>query len=111
LTDYGGALEAVERIVNRGGDADDALRSVLAALHERGVVSVAIRFVDAGELVDGPSVGDGSAGVRVPVVFDGDPIGELEAAVDDGAFAERVATLISPYVLVGRGSHREASTR
>jgi len=28
-------------------------------------------------------------------------VGSLELAVDDGAFVERVATLISPYVLVG----------
>jgi hypothetical protein len=35
------------------------------------------------------------------VVYDGKWIGELELSVDDSAFAERLALLISPYVLVG----------
>ena len=30
----GGALEAIDRILNRGGDADDILRQVVAALHD-----------------------------------------------------------------------------
>jgi hypothetical protein len=102
VTDYGGALEAVDRIVNRGGDADDVLRAVLAALHERGVAAAAIRFFDGDRAVDGPCVGDDSDGVRVPVGLDGRRIGEFEAAVGDRAFAERVATLISPFVLGAR---------
>ena len=39
--------------------------------------------------------------VDVPVVYRGERVGELVGAVDDRAFLERVATLISPYVLVG----------
>jgi hypothetical protein len=35
--DYRGALEAVERILNRGGDAEDVLRGVLEALGARGI--------------------------------------------------------------------------
>ena len=35
--DYPGALEAVERILNRGGNAEDVLRGVLAALRSRGI--------------------------------------------------------------------------
>ena len=96
-----GALEAVEGILDRGGDADDVLRHVLAALHERGVSYAAIRFVEEGELVDGPSVGEATQASVTPVVYEGKRIGELELAVDDPAFAERVAALISPYVLVG----------
>ena len=96
-----GALEAVEGILDRGGDADDVLRHVLAALHERGVSYAAIRFVEEGELVDGPTVGDGAEGLVAPIVYEGKRIGELELAVDDPAFAERVAALISAYVLVG----------
>ena len=95
------ALEAVERILNRGGEADDVLRAVLAALHERGVPFAAIRFVEEGELVDGPSVGRPGAPIETPVVYEGARIGVLELELDDRTFAERLATLISPYVLVG----------
>jgi hypothetical protein len=35
------------------------------------------------------------------VLYSGERVGELELADDDPAFAERVATLISAYVLVG----------
>ena len=44
MSSHSGALEAVDRILNRGGDADDVLRDVLQALHERGVSWAAIRF-------------------------------------------------------------------
>ena len=101
MTDHAGALEAIDRILNRGGDADDVLRAVLAALHERGVAYAAIRFAEAGALVDGPSVGDPTEARTTPIVYDGDQVGELELAVDDPVFVERVATLISAHVLVG----------
>ena len=101
MTDSSGALEAIDRILNRGGDADDVLRAVLAALHERGTRYAAIRFLDDGELVEGPSVGERTAGLVTPVVYEGEHIGELELATDDSEFATRVATLISAYVLVG----------
>ena len=101
LIDHRGALEAIERILNRGGHADDVLRAVLAALHERGVAFGAVRFVENGELVDGPSVGDTAAGIDAPVAYEGRRIGSLTLAVDDLDFVARVATLISPYVLVG----------
>jgi hypothetical protein len=99
--DYRGALEAVERILNRGGDADDVLRAVLEALHARGVPFAVVSFVEDGQLVEGPSVGRRAAGLEAPVVYEGAQIGSLELGVDDRAFVERVATLISPYVLVG----------
>jgi hypothetical protein len=102
MSSYSGALEAVDRILNRGGDADDVLREILQALHDRGVAWAAIRFVEGGELVEGPSIGEQQAGgLAVPVVYEGRRVGELEAAVDERAFVERVATLISAYVLVG----------
>jgi hypothetical protein len=95
------AIDAVEPILNRGGDADEVLRAVLAALHERGVAYSAVRFVENGELVDGPSVGTRTDGATVDVLYDGERVGALTVAVDDAAFAERLATLIAPYVLVG----------
>lgn len=102
MSSTAGALEAVDRILNRGGEADEVLRAVLAALHERGVPYAALRFVEEGRLVDGPVVGEPVAGaIAVPVSYQGERVGELEAAVDDVALLERVATLISAYVLVG----------
>jgi hypothetical protein len=98
--DYRGALEAVERILNRGGEPDVVLQEVLEALRARGVAFGKVRFAGNGRLMDGPSVGEGH-GIVLPVVFGGMEIGSLELAVSDVAFAQRVATLISPYV-VGR---------
>lgn len=50
-----GALEAVDRVLNRGGEADDVLREVVAILHERaGYAWAGIRFVEAGGPVLGP---------------------------------------------------------
>ena len=101
MTPYAGALEAIDRILNRGGDADDVLRAVLAALYERGTSYAAIRFVEGAKLVDGPSVGEPSDALATPVVYDGEQVGELVLATSDAELATRVATLISAYVLVG----------
>jgi hypothetical protein len=101
MIDSAGALEAIDRILNRGGDADDVLRAVLETLHDRGITAAAIRFVEEGNLVEGPSIGQATAMRTTPVVYQGDLVGELDLAFDDEAFAERVATLISAYVLVG----------
>jgi hypothetical protein len=95
------AIGSVERIVNRGGDADGVLRAVLEALHERGVSYAAVRFVENGVLVAGPSVGSPADATSVPVLYEGNRVGELSVAVGNAAFAERLATLIAPYVLVG----------
>src|SRR5206468_9992832 len=95
------AINAVEQIVGRGGDADEVLRTVLDALNDRGVPYAAVRFVESGMLVDGPSVGTAVDAAIAPVLYDGNRVGELSVAVEDAAFAERLATLIAPYVLVG----------
>jgi putative methionine-R-sulfoxide reductase with GAF domain len=108
--DYRGALEAVERILNRGGDADDVLRAIVAVLGDRfdHYAWVAISFVEEGTFVVGPSQGTPSGGVRLeaPVAFQGQVVARLsvETAVPDrrdADFLDRVATLISPYCLVG----------
>jgi hypothetical protein len=107
---YAGALEAVDRILKRGGDADDVLRAVLGALHERGIAYAAVRFVEEGKLVDGPSVGDPDVDglTSMPIVYEGQHVGELLASVSDTEFLRRVATLISAYVLVGWDTGGEA---
>jgi hypothetical protein len=91
----------IDEILERGGDADEVLRSVVTALHEGGIRYAAIRFLESGRLVDGPSAGAPTDALTVPVRYGGSTVGELVIATDDAAFAERVATLISPYVLVG----------
>lgn len=105
---YRGALDAVERVINRGGDADDVLRGVVAAVHERipHFARVGIAFMEDGRLVLGPAAGDGDGEeVRSLVTFEGAPVAELVVhrtePTDDGPFLKRVATLISPYCLVG----------
>ena len=67
---YRGALEAVERILNRGGDADDVLRRVVEALHDRcrHYSWVGIYLVEGNELVLGPWKGpQATEHVRIPV--------------------------------------------
>jgi hypothetical protein len=90
--DKRGALEAVERILNRGGEADDVLHAVVDALHER-FAYVAIRFADGGLV----SAGRETDRMDVPVQLQERAVAEFELSTDDGAFAARVATLISPY--------------
>jgi hypothetical protein len=98
------ALEALDRLVDRGGDADDVLRDALAIL-ARLYPWAAIRFVEDGELVPGPSVGsvDAESGHTAQILFRGMKVGELTAAaeVDHAAFLAGFADRISPYCLVG----------
>jgi hypothetical protein len=114
MSSTSGALEAIDRILNRGGDADDVLRDVVAVLHERaGYAWAGIFFVEAGGLVLGPQAGTPQPDRRtqLPVAYDGKPVAEL--AVDDApeehrSFLERVAVLISAHCLVGWDTGGEA---
>jgi L-methionine (R)-S-oxide reductase len=148
-----GALEAIDRILNRGGEADDVLRAVVDVLHDRfeDYSWVGIYLVEGDELVLGPwkgpeatehvriPVGQGICGaaaatgqtevvddvnaderylacfpstrseIVVPIAYEGRVVGEIDIdsdrpaafGVDDRAFLERVALLISPHCLVG----------
>lgn len=65
-----GALEAVDRILNRGGDADDVLRALVELLYERfeHYSWVGIYFVEGGELALGPWQGPApTVHVRIPI--------------------------------------------
>jgi hypothetical protein len=101
------ALEAIEGILDRGGDADDVLRRVVAALHERaGYAWAGILFVEEDELVLGPEAGNPGEGARTsfPVSWQGTRIAELAvdgAPAADRPLLERVATLVSGHCLVG----------
>jgi hypothetical protein len=101
-----GALDAVERILNRGGDADDVLRAVVEVLHSRLHYDwVGIRFVEGDDLVLGPAAGSaGGPDTTVPIAYEGSKVAELAVSGDDAEdrpFLERVAVLISAYCLVG----------
>jgi putative methionine-R-sulfoxide reductase with GAF domain len=109
---YAGALEAVDRILNREPEPDEVLRQTVAAVHERvGHYSwVGISFVEEGTLVLGPSTGErDGAELAVPVVYDGQEIASLRVTSADPrlederehAFLERVALLVSAHCLVG----------
>ena len=67
---FPGALESVDRIVNRGGDADDVLREVVDVLHDRfdHYSWVGIYLVEGDELVLGPWRGPAATEhVRIPI--------------------------------------------
>jgi hypothetical protein len=102
-----GALEAIDRILDRGGDADDVLRDVVATLHDRaGYTWAGIFFVEDGALTLGPEAGTPNEAKRTstPVTWQGDRIAELavdDAPEEDRKFLERVAHLVSGHCLVG----------
>jgi hypothetical protein len=103
---HDGALQAIDEIVSRGGEADEVLREVVAVLH-RDYSWVGISFVEAGELVLGPTQGERTAEpTAIPIPYENNVVAELgvvadELSPEDNAFLDRVALLISPYCLVG----------
>ena len=98
-------LDAIEAIVARGGDVDDVLRHVVAALvDEGGCAWAGILFAEEDELVLGPQSGSPDPGLRlqVPVVYEGSRVAELVVdGCDDPTSLGRVATLIATHCLVG----------
>ena len=96
-----GALEALERILNRGGPPDEVLEEVVAVL-SRLYDRVAIRVIRGGELVPGPSSGNPSGTASTWAVYLEDAkVGEIEVAPaddEDDAFMRRVTTIVAPYL-------------
>ncbi len=95
---------SVDEIVAAGGEADDVLRAVVAELVEGGCAWAGIWFVEGERLELGPEAGapDESRRMRVPIEFRDERVGELGVdGAPEPAFVERVAALISPYVLLG----------
>jgi len=91
-----GALEAVERVLNRGGDARDVLQQVVDVLHERTGRWVAIAIDSEIRLSAGGE--QPAKRQRHPIVWQGRPIAELWTSADaDPALCERVALILSPY--------------
>jgi hypothetical protein len=97
-----GALEALERILNRGGNSEDVLQEIVRVLHGH-YARVAIRIVRDDELAPGPMAGNplGTASIW-PVYLQERKVGKIEAAPaseEDDSFMRRVATISAPYFL------------
>jgi L-methionine (R)-S-oxide reductase len=70
MSAYTGALEAIDRILNRGGDPDDVLRAVVSVLHDRfdHYSWIGIYLVEGDELALGPWEGpQATEHVRIPL--------------------------------------------
>jgi hypothetical protein len=105
-----GGLEEIERILDHGGDADEVLREVVAVL-QSDYSWVGISFVEEGELVLGPALGEQTVEpTRIPISYENNLVAELGVTADelDRASVERVAVLIAPYCLVGWDTGGEA---
>ena len=99
-----GPLESVRRAVDDGGEPDDVLRSVVAALvQDGGALWAGILLVEDGELVLGPQSGAEAPDARtsVPVVYGGTAVAELAADGCDRDLLDQVAPLIAEHCLVG----------
>ena len=105
-------IAAIERILHETEDADDVLRGAVAALTtDPEIVCAGIGFLEDGVLTLGPTSGIPSETrrVRVPIAFQGAPVGELWADGNpDRAVLEHVASLVAPYVLIGWDTGGEA---
>jgi putative methionine-R-sulfoxide reductase with GAF domain len=98
-------LDALDRILERGGEPDDVLRATTALLVDEPTVAWAgMAFLEEGDLVLGPAAGkpDEAQRVRVPIAYQGKPVGELWVDGEaDRRFLEKVAARISAHVLIG----------
>jgi hypothetical protein len=99
------AAREIVRILEEIGDADDALRRVVALLvDEPNVVWAGVAFLEDGNLTLGPSAGspDEARRIRAPIVFQGDHVGGLLAdGTADPALLTQIAGHIAPLVLIG----------
>ena len=112
---YRGALEAVDRVLNREPEADEVLRQVVAVLADRlePYDWVGISFAEGGAHVLGPWTGarvDGAPTHDEAVVYDGAQRrnahrdrarGVRPSQTRTRAFLKRVALLVSLHCLVG----------
>jgi putative methionine-R-sulfoxide reductase with GAF domain len=109
---YRGIIAAIDRMVNRGDEANRLLRTVVNLLYERleHVAWAGISVLGRGELALGPSRGapTGGSAIAVAIDYDGRKVGEIALESDEAdAFGEddrialrRIATLISQHAMV-----------
>jgi L-methionine (R)-S-oxide reductase len=70
MSDYSGALEAIDRILNRESEADEVLRKTVETLHDRfeHYSWVGIYLIEGDDLVLGPWKGpEATEHVRIPI--------------------------------------------
>jgi hypothetical protein len=114
-----GTMEAVEAIIAHEPEADQILREAVVVLYEQipDARSVAVAFVENGQLAPGPIAGDpisGTPPVTEAVLYEGRPVAELWIAGGgspdggDRALLARICELLSPYCLVGWDTGGEA---
>ena len=85
-----GALEAVERILNRGGEPNEVLRQVVAALQERTGARVGIAFP--------PQEAPSESVQTHEIVWQGKPVAALWTSEQgERALFARVAVIVAPY--------------
>jgi len=105
-------LAALDDVLARDGDVDDALRAALDLLvAEPGIEWAGIRFFEEGELVLGPSTGSAAETHRVatPIVYRADAVGELVVdGLAEQSLLSEFARRISAYVLLGWDTGGEA---
>ena len=106
------ALDALDRVLRQQAEADEILRSTVHALLEDPEITWAgVAFLENGEPVLGPSAGTPNEArrTRTPIEFRGTKVGELWIDGDaDPSLLERIAFLISEYVLIGWDTRGEA---
>lgn len=99
-----GAIEAVERIINREAEADAILRQTVDVLAARLTLPVAVRFQELDDWILGPSAGgfaervDGE-GVRLMGELVADLASGSDLDADSRSAFLRIAVLISPFCL------------
>jgi acyl-CoA thioester hydrolase len=108
-----GAVDAIERIINRESEADEILRQAVATVAKRFETFCGIRFVEDGGMIDGPSAGDyAEPQAVVPITYDDSSIAEIVLGSplpeDDRDALDRIAQLLSPFCLVGWDTGGEA---
>jgi acyl-CoA thioester hydrolase len=98
-----GLVNAVRAIVERGDEADEILREIVATVARRLGTFCGIRFVEEGTMVLGPSAGAHAEAIVVPISYDGALVAELVlgTAAADPEEMSSIAALVSPYCLVG----------
>jgi hypothetical protein len=94
-------LDAVDRIIEAGGDSTDILQGAVTTIVQcGGALWAAVLFNDEGELILGPHAGVAEPGARrrAPIVFEGALRGELAVdGLDDQALIDHAAHVLAPY--------------
>ena len=106
MSDYSGALEAVDRIVNRESEADEVLRQTVEVLHDRALALPPIDATGARRIIDRLAVRPILDGVRGAEPADVDAlanaVARLSALAND--LGDLIAALdVNPVIVGSKG--------